>query len=691
MKNTERSSWKSSLLDGYLVGSLFALAQFIVVHEDLLSIPVSGQFRYTAITVYSYSLVGLGAVTLYLAATALLGRRVRLITEQCDWPPAAAVALCVGAGVVVLEESLAGAAYSVFATLVVFLASCWITRSYSQLRNSYLWPAATLAITLAVLAWMLGTGPAGHGASWFDTALLAPVVLVPAARLWFLLRKDTRRWRQLLVYALPLLGLGMMLMARTPSTGESAPATPNLVIITIDTLRADYLGSYGNTTINTPAIDGLAGQGVLFENVIAPMPLTNPSHTSIMTGLYPASHGVLSNKPIPMASHVLSLPEILSRFGYKTAAFVSGYPLGKEIAALRDDFEVYEDDLSLHPKIPAAVHKSTLTRNIKTLLRGELGTSRLASGFSRKAEQTMNAVADWLDLNSQSRFLLWVHLYDPHEIYNPPAPYDRMYDPDYVGPVTGRWEALSLEERELLLANPDDVEHMKALYAGEVSYVDEQVGWLLAQLERHGLTDQTLVVFTADHGECLTEHNIYFGHSACLADAALKVPMIVRFPDGRGSDTRITGLMELTDIFPTLLEYLEMPVPDGLDGRSVMGSLGGDEPHDTDERVAISAIFEGEVAGGKRAIAVRTQDYKYIWNSAFWADMILIPESEEFYDLASDPQETQNLYSHSDETAASYRKIADKYRDEWSALRSAKKVEISEQEMEALRALGYIE
>jgi arylsulfatase A-like enzyme len=690
MKNTDRTSWKASLADGYLIGSLFGLAQFIAVHESLLSIPVSAQFRYTSITLYSYSLLGLGAVVLYFAVTGLSVKSFRLVRERCDWPPAAAVALCAGAGVIVLEASVGGAVYSVLATLFAFLISCWISRSYSQLRSSYLWPAAALAATLGVLVWILGTGPAGHGANWFDTALLAPVVLIPAARLWFLLRKDKHRWRQVLAYATSLLGLGLMLIARTPAIEANAPATPNLVLITIDTLRADYLGSYGNSFINTPRIDSLAEQGVLFENVIAPMPLTNPSHTSILTGLYPANHGVISNKPIPMASHVQSLPEILSTYGYKNAAFVSGYPLGKEIAALRDDFEVYGDDRSLYPKIPAAAHRNTLTRNIKTLLRGWFGTNRLGTGFSRAAGQTINVVEDWLDLNWQSRFFLWVHLYDPHEAYIPPPPYDRMYDPDYAGPVNGRWEALSREEQERILENPDDIEHMKALYAGEVSYVDEQVGHLLDELEKHGLTDQTLVVFTADHGECLTEHNVYFGHSACLSDAALKVPLIIRFPDGEGSKSRVPGLMELTDVFPTILEYLEIPVPDGVDGKSSMGTLRGPS-HGADEVIAISAIFEDTVASGKRAISVRTQDYKYIWNSVFWADMILIPESEEFYDLANDPQETINLYTHNNEKAASYRKIAAQYLDEWSSLRSAKEVEISQQDVEALRSLGYIE
>ncbi len=518
-----------------------------------------------------------------------------------------------------------------------------------------------------------------------------PIIAISGIGLWILTDHKVNPRTRTLAYSLPMVALGMTLFAQHVSKSEDIDQNVNVVLITIDTLRADYLACYGNATIQTPHIDALANGGALFENAIVSMPLTNPSHTSILTGLYPGNHHVVRNEPIRLGNQFHTLADVLMESGYKTAGFVSGYPLSKKISTIGERFELFDDDRSNLPPIPAQVFENTLTKNLKFVSQDRLGTYRLKSSFERNAKQTITPVKQWLNLNAQSTFFMWVHLYDPHEDYGPPAPFDKLYDPDYSGSVDGGWEALSIEEREQILTNSEDMNHMKALYAGEVSYVDEQVGDLLSELGRHGLSDRTLVVFTADHGECFTEHGVYFAHSECLSDASIKVPLIFRFPGGEHAGLRISKSVEVIDVFPTILDYLGLAVPNEIDGQIILDDIRNGSSVSS-ESPAVTAIFEGGNPTGIRGLSIRSDRYKYIWRSAFWAHLILLPETEAFYDLVNDPGETLNLIGQESgsEPVDKYRKMAMDYKEQWSSLRSSKDTKISQRDMEALRSLGYI-
>ena len=222
----------------------------------------------------------------------------------------------------------------------------------------------------------------------------------------------------------------------------------NVLLITIDTLRADHLSCYGYTKMKTAHIDALANEGVLFQNAFCQVPLTLPSHTSIMTGLYPVHHGVRNNGTFIFDKKSATLAKILSSYNYVTAAFVAAYVLDKRFG-LNDGFAHYDDNVPVNPKNP---------RDLEA---------------ERKAETMTQQALQWLEQNRDKKFFMWVHYYDAHTPYVPPEPYASMYE------------------------NP---------YDGEIAYVDDQIGKVVVYLQKNNLDSNTLIVIIADHGEAFGEH-----------------------------------------------------------------------------------------------------------------------------------------------------------------------------------------
>ena len=676
---------------GLLIGGLFGFTQLVELRNELSQLPVASQFRYIGVTWYSYALMGGVSVALALVSFRVWAGLSNQEYPRWIWPPAASIAASLGFGVINIQT--AEVLFLVFIFCIAFFYFfCWLTCHWKILANGEFWALANMLAVLAALGRTLSTTGSSHGANGSDTVFLVPLIVMSGFGLWMLSGHRNNPRIRILSVCLPLLALCMSLLAQQPSKNDPIEPNVNVVLITIDTLRADHLESYGNDEIQTPNLDALAKSGTVFENSIVPMPLTNPSHTSLLTGLYPGNHGVVNNRPISMDAQHHTLAEVLLDRGYKTAGFISGFPLRKQVSRLAEHFEVFEDNLSNSTEVPGPVLENSLTINAKFIFQGRMGLWRLGFGIERQAEKTVVLLKKWLNLNAQSTFFLWVHLFDPHENYSPPAPFDQMYDTEYSGPADGNWEALSIEQREKILANDDDLEHMKALYAGEVSYVDLQVGKILAELDRLGLSEQTLVVFTSDHGECFTEYNVYFGHSECLAEASIKVPLIIRFPENRYAGIRITKMVETVDIYPTILDYLAFDLPNEIDGTSFLNGLQNGSKI-ANEKFAVTTIYEFGSGSGRRGISIRSSRYKYVWYSAFWAHLVYIPETEAFYDLANDPDENKNLVTDQSqlEFIESFRQRMGDYRDKWLQLRSSSETEMSLHDMKALRALGYIQ
>ena len=293
---------------------------------------------------------------------------------------------------------------------------------------------------------------------------------------------------------------------------REASAKPSVLLISIDTTRADRLGCYGRLDASTPNLDRWATEGVVFENAVTSVPITLPAHASLMSGLLPHGHGVRDNGIYRVPDEPPTLAALLAEAGYDTAAVVGAAVLDRQYGLDRG-FESYEDSV------------------------GPMG---LAIAERDAAAVTSAAAAAARSLRKP--FFLFVHYYDPHAAYSPPTPFAERFRPD--------------------------------LYQGEIAYVDEQVGRLRRELEGLGLLEDTVVVITSDHGESLGEHGEPT-HGVFLYQATLRVPLIIvapkRWPGGR----RVAALASLIDVPPTLLELTGVRVPDGLDGRSLAPAVDG--------------------------------------------------------------------------------------------------------------------
>ena len=332
---------------------------------------------------------------------------------------------------------------------------------------------------------------------------------------WSVLRRCLRALGRVFAVAsaLALLGCGE---GEVPRGGVVPPKPRPVVLITVDTTRADHLQPYGASDVATPNLAALARRGLTFEYAYSVAPITLVAHTSILTGLYPPQHGVRNNGTHYAGDELLTLAEILRDSGWRTGAFVSASVLEKRYG-LPQGFEVYDDDLSAgrerHPRVVP----------------------------DRPAEATVAAAGAWLDtLEAGERFFLWVHLYDPHAVYSPPPPYRDLY-----------------RER---------------LYDGEIAYMDEQIGKLLEH-PRLKRADDLVVSVLGDHGESLGEHGEQT-HAILAYDSTLRVPWLLEIPGGPAG-ARVGEPVSQVDFVPTLLEILGLDRPEGLPGRSIFELFEG--------------------------------------------------------------------------------------------------------------------
>jgi arylsulfatase A-like enzyme/tetratricopeptide (TPR) repeat protein len=361
---------------------------------------------------------------------------------------------------------------------------------------------------------------------------------------------------------------------------------PGLVLVTIDTCRADRIGCYGARAPRTPAIDGLAERGVLFVDASAPAPLTLPSHCSILTGLYPDRHGVRDNGAESLPEEATTLAEILRAQGFRTGAFVSAFPLEKEFGA-NQGFDEFDDALTAS-SLGAVAQVPEDSDMAQRLFYEE-----------RLAGEVVDAAIPWLReaRSGPSPWFLWVHFFDPHAVYRPPAHLAAEYGP--------------------------------ASYEGEIAYVDEELVRLLAEIDR----DATTVVVTADHGESLGEH-AEVSHGLFVYQSSLRVPWVMAGP-GIPAGVRVEEPVSLVQVTPTILDLLGVAAPTGLDGASARVLWDAGSP---DAREAATGPVHAESLlprlhydwAGLRS--VRRDRWK----------LVDAPRPE-LFDLESDPHETNDV------------------------------------------------
>jgi arylsulfatase A-like enzyme/Flp pilus assembly protein TadD len=313
----------------------------------------------------------------------------------------------------------------------------------------------------------------------------------------------------------------MVCLAALSAVAAPSPA-PNVVVITIDTLRADHLGCYGDKQIKTPTIDALAQDGVRFERAYTPVPVTLPAHSSLFTGTYPlrsGMHDFADNKLNPSQA---TLASVLKENGYVTGAVIGSAVLDSRFG-LNHGFDFYYDHFDF---------------------------SRLQESNLDEMERSGDLVADqalgWLDKNYQKKFFLWMHLYDPHYPYRPPSPYSEQY-----------------KDRP---------------YDGEIAFADSQVGRLIRELKAKGVYENTVIVLTGDHGESLGEHGEKT-HGFFIYNATLHIPVIIRLPGGPSART-VSELITLPDLMPTVLSFLKIDVPSDVQGRNLLPFVMDKEQND---------------------------------------------------------------------------------------------------------------
>ena len=357
----------------------------------------------------------------------------------------------------------------------------------------------------------------------------------------------------------------------------------NLLLLSVDTLRADHLGAYGYGPPTSPMIDRLAETGTLFEQAYAPRGLTWPSLVSLMTSRYPVQHGVRTNA-MKVDESELTLAEILRDKGYASAAYIAPTAIDQ----FWEGFETVE--LADDPAI------------------------------SRQG-------VEWLEGAGDGPFFLWLHYFGPHKPYTPPEEYAMRFSRNYTGPfkgLDGHMNAITAHQTEL---GPEDLDHLIGLYDALIARTDDLLQEVLASLESLGLAEKTLVVFISDHGEDLYDHNKYFFHFASVYDSSLHIPLIFRLPGVVPEGLRVGPLVETNDISPTILQLLGFSTAPSFEGTSLAPFFDGEGP----ELGPAFAEWRDMI------LTVRTENYRYVSNPAGLGPVWLSPEGfaklrkQEFY------------------------------------------------------------
>jgi choline-sulfatase len=368
-------------------------------------------------------------------------------------------------------------------------------------------------------------------------------------------------------------------------TSRKKTAPPNVFLVTIDTLRADHVHCYGYDSIQTPALDRLGKDGIRFAEAFTPSPLTNISHATILTGLLPSSHGV-TDFAVPLAETHLTWADLLKKNGYRTAAFIGAVVLDSNTLApgLDRGFDFYDN----FPDQPPT--RSRWNR------------------VERRGHVVVQRAENWLSSNRSTPAFVWIHLYDPHDPYEPPPPYSHIYKDN--------------------------------LYDGEIAYADSALLDFVEYLKRRHWYESSLIIVVGDHGEGLGEHH-EDTHGIFLYDSTTHVPLILKLPGDANSGTVVQSQVRTTDILPTVIDLLHVPTPPRLDGESLRPDF--ESPNSVD-RTAVGQTDYPLHFDWAPLRSVRAEGFKFIE-----------APRPELYNLGADPGELKNVYQPQDATAQKLR------------------------------------
>lgn len=429
--------------------------------------------------------------------------------------------------------------------------------------------------------------------------------------------------------------LSVLWLVASAMAGTIASPPPNVVLITLDTVRADRMGFLGSRRGLTPRLDALARQSVVFTHAYSQVPLTTASHATILTGMYPQFHQV-NDFGVPLAKDLPYAPDIFRARGYGTAAFVGSLvldPSTRSAPGFERGFDTYD----------AGFHRRQLAEN------------RYQAIERRGGEVVAHALA-WLNQHPRAPFFIWVHLYDAHDPYDPPEPYKSRYP--------------------------------SAPYDGEIAYVDSALGGLLSHLRARGLYQGTLIAVMADHGEALGDHG-EATHGIFLYDETIRVPLLIKLPAERAAGKRIEGRVELVDVLPTVLEAAGVAVPQEIQGQSLLALLKpvpagqaatSKDPALTLDRPAYSETdYPHHSFGWSSLRALRAGKYLYVE-----------APHRELYDQSADPKAERNLSATSVAVSDTLASQLEGFHQKTTSSRKAPRVSMDPGLQEKLSALGYV-
>ncbi len=402
----------------------------------------------------------------------------------------------------------------------------------------------------------------------------------------------------------------------------------NVLLVTFDTTRADHIGVYGNPNAHTPVLDALAKDSVLYEQAVTHIPITLPSHSSMMTGKVPFTHGVRDNGLFTLSAEQLTLAEILKQHDYNTAASIGSFPLSSQFG-INQGFDYYNEHIT---------QKYEDIHGDRTIPKDRLFFDE------RTAAQVNDGLMPWIEDNHQKPFFTWLHYFDPHHPHEPPAPYNQSFIHD--------------------------------LYLGEIAYSDESLGSVINQLKRLGVYDNTMIIFTSDHGEGNGEHN-ESTHSLLIYNATQHVPLIVKYPNQQFAGTRIKNWVGLVDILPTVLSHLNIAPPEDIQGHVLATN---NEQNNPDRELYLETLSPRFSRGWGEQRGIIKNNFKYIYGP-----------QKELYNLTDDPREVKNILDDNLGLAQEFKQDLQDYLDEYQVTGLNASKSISAETLNTLRGLGYIQ
>ena len=424
-------------------------------------------------------------------------------------------------------------------------------------------------------------------------------------------------------FFIPILALSII-------SGCQDKAQWNVLIVTFDTTRADHIATYGKASAQTPVLDQLAADGVVYERSLAPIPITLPSHSSIMTGQVPFVHGVRDNGLFKLSEKKLTLAEILKKAGFETGAAIGSFPLTAQFG-INQGFDFFNEHI---------------TQEFEDIF-GERTIAKDKLFFDeRKAAQVNDAIMPWIEQtvnNDDAPFFAWAHYFDPHHPHEPPAPYNQSFVHD--------------------------------LYQGEIAYSDESLGNIIQQLKDLGVYDNTMIVFTSDHGEGMNEHN-ESTHSMLIYNSTVHVPLIVKYPQQQHAGKRVAQWVGSVDILPTILNQLNLPIPEDIQGRI----LPINDDIDAEVEYYTETLSPRFSRGWGEQRGLVKNGHKYIYGP-----------QKELYNLDSDHAEINNLINKNPSLAEQMKNDLSAYIDEHQLGETHSAIEVDSDTLNTLRGLGYVQ